>query len=103
MQSRQVFETPIPDEVLAEVSTRAYSLRQPLMDFLFLRAFRPDQPDTVIVCGDAGVHVSADLGATWESLSKNLPHVMFIDLVYHAADQNLYAASYGRSIWRLAL
>jgi hypothetical protein len=53
------------------------------------------------VCSDAGVHVSSDAGDTWKSLTRNLPTVPIVDLVYHDVDSTLTAASYGRSIWRL--
>lgn len=43
--SKQVFSTPVPDEVIDRTSSRGRRLRKPLMDFLFLRAFRPDQPE----------------------------------------------------------
>lgn len=43
--ARQVFNTPIPEDVQARASSSARRLRKPLMDFLFLRAFRPDQPE----------------------------------------------------------
>jgi hypothetical protein len=33
----------------------------------------------------------------------NLPDVMVVDLVYHTGKKTLYAATYGRSIWRLPL
>ena len=59
------------------------------------------KPSTLYVCSDAGVHVSTDAGGTWKSLTRNLPTVPIVDLVYHDADGTLTAASYGRSIWRL--
>ncbi len=59
------------------------------------------KPTTVYVCSDAGVHVSTDAGETWKNLTRNLPTVPIVDLVYHEADGTLTAASYGRSIWRL--
>lgn len=43
--SQAVFSTPIPPEVLQEAGSWSRTLRKPLMDFLFLRAFRPDQPE----------------------------------------------------------
>jgi photosystem II stability/assembly factor-like uncharacterized protein len=61
----------------------------------------PDDPQTIYVCNDVGVFVSNDLGATWMNLSRNLPHVMVVDLVYQARDKTLNAATYGRSLWRL--
>jgi photosystem II stability/assembly factor-like uncharacterized protein len=59
------------------------------------------KPSTVYVCSDAGAHVSTDAGETWKSLTRNLPTVPIVDLVYHEIDGTLTAASYGRSIWRL--
>lgn len=42
--ARTVFSTPIPEDVFRDASNWARSLRKPVMDFLFLRAFRPNQP-----------------------------------------------------------
>ena len=61
----------------------------------------PDEPRTVYVASDAGVHVSHDLGGTWSSLKRNLPNTMCVDLVYHQGAGTLTTATYGRSIWRL--
>ena len=63
----------------------------------------PDEPRTVYVCSDAGIHVSRDLGENWSSLKRNLPNTMFVDLVYHQGAGTLTTATYGRSIWRLKL
>lgn len=64
---------------------------------------RPDATDTVYVCNDAGVFVSTDGGATWLNSTLQLPNAMVVDLVYHQATKTLYAATYGRSIWKLRL
>jgi photosystem II stability/assembly factor-like uncharacterized protein len=61
----------------------------------------PDQPETVYVCSDAGIHVSRDLGGSWRSLKRNLPNTMCVDLVYHEGSGTLITATYGRSLWRL--
>jgi photosystem II stability/assembly factor-like uncharacterized protein len=61
-----------------------------------------DGPETIYTCSDAGVHVSTDGGDTWRDLSRNLPHVMVVDLVYHEPTSTLYAATYGRSLFKLA-
>ena len=58
-------------------------------------------PETVYVCNDAGVFVSTDGGGDWQNLTRNLPNVQIVDLVYHETDKTLMAATYGRSIWRL--
>lgn len=39
-----IFETPVPADVSKEASDWPARLRQPLMDFLFIRAFRPSHP-----------------------------------------------------------
>jgi photosystem II stability/assembly factor-like uncharacterized protein len=64
-------------------------------------AIPADRPDTIYVCSDAGVFVSEDAGLTWSNLSRNLPRVMVIDLVWQAHDQTLHAATYGRGLFRL--
>ncbi len=56
-------------------------------------------PQRVYVANDVGVFVTSDAGASWTNLTRNLPNVMVVDLVYHEAQQKLYAATYGRSIW----
>lgn len=61
---------------------------------------KPDEPNVVFVAGDAGVFVSRDQGVTWAHMSGNLPNVMVIDLVYQQKEKTLYAATYGRSLWR---
>lgn len=43
--AQYLFNTPLPDGIVAEASSWLRSLRQPVMDFLFLRAFRPDHTD----------------------------------------------------------
>jgi len=59
------------------------------------------RPDEVYVGGDAGVVMSHDFGNTWTSITRNLPNVSVVDLVYHHGAGTLTAATYGRSLWRL--
>jgi hypothetical protein len=49
------------------------------------------------------VFVSRNRGATWSNLTRELPAVAVVDLVYHRNTKTLYAATYGRSIWKLEL
>lgn len=63
----------------------------------------PHQPNTVYVCGDARVFASIDRGNTWMDLTRNLPNVRIVDLVYHEKENTLFAATYGRGLWRLRL
>jgi hypothetical protein len=62
---------------------------------------RPEEPNSLYVGNDAGVFVLDMVAGTWMNLTKNLPNAMVIDLVYHVNDSALFAATYGRSIWRL--
>jgi photosystem II stability/assembly factor-like uncharacterized protein len=62
---------------------------------------RPDAPEELYVCNDAGVFVTKDKGKKWRNVTSNLPNVMVIDLVYQERTRALLAATYGRSIWRL--
>jgi photosystem II stability/assembly factor-like uncharacterized protein len=66
-------------------------------------AIPPASPATIYVASDAGVFASQDGGDSWSNLTRNLPSVMVVDLVYHAASHTMSAATYGRSIWRLAI
>jgi photosystem II stability/assembly factor-like uncharacterized protein len=63
----------------------------------------PDFPASMYVGNDAGVYMTQDNGATWTNASRNLPNTMVVDLVYHRGQSALYAATYGRSIWRVSL
>jgi photosystem II stability/assembly factor-like uncharacterized protein len=60
-------------------------------------------PGTLFVANDAGVFMTKDRGANWTNLTSNLPTSPVVDIVYHDASRTLYAATYGRSIWRLRI
>jgi len=63
----------------------------------------PDQPETIFVSSNAAVHRTDDGGATWMNISGNLPHTMFVDLVYQLKDRTITVATYGRSMYQLTL
>ena len=62
-----------------------------------------DDPKRVYVANDLGVFASRNRGKSWRRLTRNLPNVPVVDLVYHEADGILFAATYGRSIWRIEI
>jgi hypothetical protein len=64
---------------------------------------RPDKPTELWVCNDAGVFCTTDGGLSWLNATANLPFVMVVDLVYHRSSQTLFAATYGRSIWKATI
>lgn len=61
----------------------------------------PDDANALYVANDVGVYVTNDGGNSWTTLTRNMPNVMVVDLVYHQGEGALYAATYGRSIWRI--
>ena len=50
---------------------------------------------------DIGVLGSEDEGATWAPIGANMPAVVVTDLDIHEADNLLFAATYGRSSYKL--
>ena len=50
---------------------------------------------------ETGVFASLDQGRTWERLANGLPIVPVYDLVLHPRENDLIAATHGRSIWIL--
>jgi photosystem II stability/assembly factor-like uncharacterized protein len=58
---------------------------------------------TPVVGTDLGVFLSGDGGATWLQLGNGLPLAPIMDLRYHAPTKALYAATFGRGMWRLLL
>ncbi|MDJ0839200.1 MAG: hypothetical protein QNK37_21970 [Acidobacteriota bacterium] len=62
--------------------------------------FDPQNPDHLYVGSDAGVFFSPNRAATWENMSTDMPNSQVIDLVLHRGTRKLYAATYGRSIWK---
>ncbi len=72
----------------------------------------PDIPVNDIVQGsdgklyiatDIGVLASGNGGALWEPIDANMPTVVVTDLHIHEASQYLYAATYGRSMYKFDL
>ena len=58
---------------------------------------------TLYVATDVGVFLSSDGGATWVTAGEDLPNVPVTDLEYRFASNSLYAATFGRGIYALAL
>ena len=48
--AQQLFGTPLPEGILENTGNWLLSLRKPVMDFLFLRAFRPNHPQCKLPC-----------------------------------------------------
>ncbi len=65
----------------------------------YAACFATTPPYRLFVAGDLGVWVRMKPG--WLDISGNLPSVVVSDLVYHAKDHTLTAATYGRGVWRM--
>ncbi len=58
--------------------------------------------DSVIYVGsDAGVYYTTDLGNSWNLLGEGLPNSPVFDLCFHKGNSLLFAATHGRSIFRI--
>ena len=54
------------------------------------------------IATDIGVFHSTDKGLHWELVSNGLPNVVITDITYHAADNILVAATYGRGMYKIS-
>jgi photosystem II stability/assembly factor-like uncharacterized protein len=57
----------------------------------------------LVVASDLGVFLSQSGGAAWQRLGRGLPRAPVLDIRYHAATQRVYAATFGRGMWRVRL
>ena len=69
----------------------------------FTRVVRedPNKRGLLYVGTETGIYVSFDGGTNWQSLQLNLPVVPITDLAIHKREQELVAATQGRSFWIL--
>ncbi|HMF58174.1 MAG TPA: hypothetical protein VK619_17660, partial [Pyrinomonadaceae bacterium] len=72
-------------------------------DGAFTRVVRedPNRRGLLYAGTETGLYVSFDDGANWQSLQLNLPVTPVTDLVVHKGQQDLIAATQGRSFWIL--
>ena len=61
----------------------------------------PDYPAIFYLATDVGVYYSKDTGLHWQLLGSTLPLVPVNELALHADSRYLYAATYGRSMYRI--
>lgn len=61
----------------------------------------PLHPAILYLATDVGVYYSENTGASWQLLGSALPLVPVNELAFHPASRYLFAATYGRSIYRI--
>jgi photosystem II stability/assembly factor-like uncharacterized protein len=59
--------------------------------------------DTVFIGTDLGVYNLKAGGKNWSLVGKALPLVPVLDIRLHGPTSTLYASTFGRSVWRIAL
>jgi photosystem II stability/assembly factor-like uncharacterized protein len=67
----------------------------PVNDFLA----DPDHPDRYFVATDVGVYETANGGSSWSALGAGLPNVVVTSLALDQPNQELFAGTYGRSVF----
>lgn len=63
----------------------------------------PEQPDHIYIGTDLGVFRSITGGRTWVAYSNGMPFVPVYDLELNQPNRMLWAGTYGRGVFRLAL
>ncbi|MBK9455737.1 MAG: T9SS type A sorting domain-containing protein [Bacteroidetes bacterium] len=58
------------------------------------------ETDRVYIGTDIGVFTKDNVAGDWEPYMTGLPNVMVHELVINYSDSKLYAATYGRSVWK---
>ena len=72
-----------------------------LPDFSAMALVWQDNPKNGLYLGmNFGVFYIEDGLTSWQAFSTNLPNVMINELEINTADNSLYAATYGRGVWR---
>jgi hypothetical protein len=62
-----------------------------------------NDPDVLYVGTDVGIFRTADRGLTWDVFDAGLPSCIVTDLTIDPAANMLYAATFGRGVYRLQL
>jgi photosystem II stability/assembly factor-like uncharacterized protein len=60
------------------------------------------QGSSIYVATDVGVYVTRNGGAFWYQFGKDLPNAPITDIRLHAPSQSLFAATFGRGIWKVS-
>jgi photosystem II stability/assembly factor-like uncharacterized protein len=58
-------------------------------------------PRTLFVATDVGVYSTKNFGASWQLAGSGLPRAPVTDIRYHTPTNSLFAATYGRGIYKL--
>ena len=65
--------------------------------------FDPNGANTFYVGTDVGVYRTTDGGTNWEAFDNGMPNVIISDLTVDAEDNMLYAATFGRGMYKVGI
>lgn len=60
------------------------------------------QGSSIYVATDVGVYVTRNGGTSWSQFGTDLPNAPITDIRLHAPSQSLFAATFGRGIWKVS-
>jgi photosystem II stability/assembly factor-like uncharacterized protein len=60
------------------------------------------QGSSIYVATDVGVYVTRNGGTSWSVFGTDLPNAPITDIRLHAPSQSLFAATFGRGIWKVS-
>ncbi len=66
-------------------------------------AYAAGTNDDVYIATDLGVYVNSAGANTWTFYNTNLPYTQVMELDFHYESNTIFAATYGRGIWRSSL
>lgn len=61
----------------------------------------PIDSNKLYTATDMGVYISLNKGKNWQTLGSGLPHIVIHEIAYHAKTKTLYAATFGRGIYKI--
>lgn len=93
-----VFKSTNGGQTWEDISSNLPSI--PVNDIIIVPS---DSEELLTIGTDMGVWYSENDGTTWDILGNNLPTTIIRDLKYHEPTQELYAGTFGRSIYKANL
>ncbi len=95
LPSKHVFRTTDAGSTWTNISNNLPDV--PVLDI----KVDPTDPNDIFLGTDVGVFRSTNGGATWATFNAGLPNVPVYGLAFHPVTNDLWAATYGRGVWRV--
>ncbi len=95
LPSRHIFQTSDAGQTWTNISSNLPDVP------ITALAIDPTDPSDLFVGTDVGVFRSVNGGASWTSFNQGLPNVSVYGLAFSPSSGDLYAATYGRGMFRI--